>query len=293
MPEVKPIKVLLLVNPNGDKIQLHFGMLKDTKDFNGDKDTGFRWMFTGKKIPMPVRSEEWFNGFPEATMLNWLKENGGWVVHAIWTAKTNKMTVVDLPSAPVKTEDSGKLGYAINKAIQQLCVDGHKEQARELHHISTGCSYHDACLSVEEIINTAKTETDWVPVSSGKYPTDNVSVQVTYLSASNRNPLCDAMAYRKNGCWYWCDNGLLALVEVTAWRHCTPYKGDATAPATKPKSKADTNTVYFVDDGDGDLDSLHKFTNLKEAKEHFSATAYGAGYPNVRLYKATEITEEV
>lgn len=172
MPEIKPIKILLLVNPNGDKTQLHFGMLKDPKDFNGDKDTGFRWMFTGKKIPMPIRSEEWFNGFPEATMMDWLKANGGWVVHAIWTAKTNKLTVLNLPSAP-----------------------------------------------------EAKTETDWIPVSSGKMPADNETVQVTYLSSHDRNPMCDAMAYRSKGVWFWSDNGARVLVEVTAWRPCNPYKG--------------------------------------------------------------------
>lgn len=240
MPEVKPIKVFKLVNPNGDKIQLHFGILKFTEDLDGDKDTGFRWMFTGKKIPMPVWSGDWFKGHPETTMLDWLKENGGWVVHAIWTVKTNKITVLNLPAAP-----------------------------------------------------EAKTETDWVPVSSGKYPADNVTVQVTYLSSRNGSPKCDAAAYRRDGNWIWCDNETRVLVEITAWRHCNPYKGDATASATKPEPKADTNIVYFVDDGDGDLDSLHKFTGLEEAKEYFNATAYGAGYPNVQLYKATKITEEV
>lgn len=223
MPEIKTIKVFLLVNPNGDKIQLHFGMLKNPKDCNGDKDTGFRWMFTGKKIPMPVWSGDWFKGHPETTMLDWLKANGGWVVHAIWSVKANKLTVLDLPATPVEKRD--ELGPAINKAIWQLYVDGHKKQARDLHHISTGCSYHDACLSVEEIVNAAKTETDWVPVSSGKYPADNVSVQVTYLNSRNGSPKCDAAAYRRDGNWIWCDNETRVLVKVTAWRYCEPYKG--------------------------------------------------------------------
>lgn len=171
MPEIKLIKILLLVNPNGDKTQLHFGRLKDPKDFNGDKDTGFRWMFTGKKIPMPIRSEEWFNGFPEATMLNWLRANGGWVVHAIWTANTNKMTVVDLPSAPVETE------------------------------------------------------TDWVPVNSGKYPADYIIVQPTYLNSVSGAPMCNAMVYRSNNVWYWSGTRAKVDSEITAWRYCDPYKG--------------------------------------------------------------------
>lgn len=226
MPEVKTIKVFKLVNPNGDEVQLHFGMLKFTRDCDGDKDAGFRWMFTGKKIPMPVWSGDWFKGHPETTMLNWLKANGGWAVHAIWYAKTNKLTVLDLPSAPVETENNGKLGAAINKAIWQLYVDGHKEEARELHCISTGCSYHDACLSVEEIVNAAKTETDWVPVSSGKYPADNISVQVTYLSAIASAPMCNAMVYRNNNKWYWSVSRAEVDTEITAWRYCNPYKGN-------------------------------------------------------------------
>lgn len=180
MPEIKTIKVFKLVNPNGDEVQLHFGMLKFTRDCDGDKDAGFRWMFTGKKIPMPVWSGDWFKGHPETTMLNWLKANGNWAVHAIWRAKANKLTVLDLPSAPVETATAPE----------------------------------------------TKTEDDWIPVSSGKYPADNVSVQVTYLSSRNGSPKCDAAAYRRDGNWIWCDNETRVLVEVTAWRYCNPYKGN-------------------------------------------------------------------
>ncbi len=178
MPEIKTIKVFKLVNPNGDKVQLHFGMLKFTRDCDGDKDTGFRWMFTGKKIPMPVWSGDWFKGHPETTLLDWLKANGGWAVHAIWHAKTNKLTVLDLPSAPVETATAPE----------------------------------------------TKTETDWIPVSSGKHPDHYMNVQVTYLSHPNGTPKCDAMAYWNGARWYWNDE-TEPTVEVTAWKPCgDPYK---------------------------------------------------------------------
>ena len=85
-------KVYNLVNPNGDKLQLKLGWIKELSR------NGWRWAFEGKKIPMPVRSRTWFNGFPEPVMLEWLKEND-WVVRTIVSPCDGSADVFDLPKA--------------------------------------------------------------------------------------------------------------------------------------------------------------------------------------------------
>ena len=92
------IVVYNLLDSNGTKLQLRLGRLKGYGDglFAYHTDQGFRWSFAGSKIPMPIRAYTWFNGFPEKTMLDWLKGNG-WALRSRVEMSTGKATVYELP----------------------------------------------------------------------------------------------------------------------------------------------------------------------------------------------------
>ena len=69
-----------------------------------------------------------------------------------------------------------------------------------------------------------KNNNDWIPVSSGLYPDDMKSVQVTYIGYNDHKPYCDAFAYRIYDKWYWTLDDSNVIVEITAWKHnCKPY----------------------------------------------------------------------
>lgn len=93
------LRIYNLENANGNKLQLRLG--RDEEVFatrcKGNPDYGFRWSFVGTKIPMPVRNGTWFNGFPEETMLNWLRENG-WYLRTMVSPATCKADVYEVPN---------------------------------------------------------------------------------------------------------------------------------------------------------------------------------------------------
>ena len=64
----------------------------------------------------------------------------------------------------------------------------------------------------------------WIPISSGVFPEDMESVQVTFIGYNDNLPYCDAFAYRNNGKWYWSIDDDKVVVEIAAWRkNCKPY----------------------------------------------------------------------
>jgi hypothetical protein len=71
------------------------------------------------------------------------------------------------------------------------------------------------------------TKNGWVPVSSGEFPDEGESVQVTYLSYHNNAPMCDCFAFISGGVWYWTNSYEQVNVIITAWkRNCEPYTGE-------------------------------------------------------------------
>jgi hypothetical protein len=99
MREIKTFKVYNLVDAKGNKLRLNLGYIYAPQDKSlvNEHDEGLRWSFEGLKIPMPVRSGYWFNGFPEAIMLDWLKGNG-WALHTIVNMFTGAARVFELPN---------------------------------------------------------------------------------------------------------------------------------------------------------------------------------------------------
>ena len=59
----KLIKTILFRDSNGNNLRLTLGKIEDMEAY-GASDRGFRWRFVGVRIPMPIRSYEWFNGYP-------------------------------------------------------------------------------------------------------------------------------------------------------------------------------------------------------------------------------------
>lgn len=83
-----------------------------------------------------------------------------------------------------------------------------------------------------DIINFLRVEknkyvnsTDWIPVSTGVYPDDNESVQITFKAFGTKDVfLCDQFAYYKRGDWYYAYTTDKADIEIIAWKkNCNPY----------------------------------------------------------------------
>lgn len=98
--KIEVVKVYNLIKGN-ERLRLFLGRKVDE---NGaavikGRDRGWRWSFMGYNIPMPVRSETWFNGFSPNEMLDWLK-GVGWNLRCVVDKAGLKATVCDLPEAP-------------------------------------------------------------------------------------------------------------------------------------------------------------------------------------------------
>jgi hypothetical protein len=159
MRNVTVLKVYNLVNDKGNKLQLRLGELKSRHDdvciSSGDK--GIRWSFVGTNIPMPVRSRTWFNGFPAATMLEWLKGNG-WYVQTCVNMCDGKATVYALPgdndaskgnetcAAPSEEDER-----VFRDTIYSLVKNGKRISAVRLYRYANCCSMQEAYYAVREI----------------------------------------------------------------------------------------------------------------------------------------------
>ncbi len=149
-----------LVNENGNKLRLYLGRDESYTDCYGNPDKGFRWSFVGFKIPMPVRSGTWFNGFPVDTMLSWLKGNG-WALHTSVEMCTGRTTVYDLPfiDGPNKGNENPYNGLVRNQAdeeafcetIRELAKNGRRIRATRLYRYANGGDLNDAVKAVREI----------------------------------------------------------------------------------------------------------------------------------------------
>lgn len=160
MEEMKLLKVYNLVNKDGNDLQLRFGIMKNAYLPKGD--TGYRWSFIGTKIPMPIRSGTWFNGFPEATMLDWLKGNG-WALHFTVNTVTGTINMCDLPF--VDEANKGNEEYQLSavatcqglevltSVIKQLCDNSQKISAIKLYRLVYKCCLADATHAVNNIYN--------------------------------------------------------------------------------------------------------------------------------------------
>lgn len=92
----------------------------------------------------------------------------------------------------------------------------------------------------------------WIPISTGIYPEDGKTVQVTYLSYPINEPMCDAMAYRLNGKWCWSmwsdDDQDFVNVPIVAWRYCEPYNEKQIEDLITPKELTPEQLLHIHKD---------------------------------------------
>ena len=149
-----------LVDNKGNKLLLRLGRHYKTECIPYHGDQGFRWSFVGKKIPMPVRSETWFNGFPEEIMVNWLMDNG-WVVQSKVEMGSGKVYIYNMPKGDGSskgnetyelTDQAISLGErALRETIKILADNGNKLKAVALYRYVHPSSLVDAKHAVDII----------------------------------------------------------------------------------------------------------------------------------------------
>ena len=163
---ITTIRTYNLVDSNGNKLQLKLGRINMSHDVHiVGPDKGLRWSFKGAKIPMPVRNETWFNGFPEETMLDWLKANG-WYPKTCAYMLTGEVFVFELPKANEleKTNEEYVLSElaieqgekALRHAVRELCSSYKKLQAVALYRYVHPCSLQNATVAVNFILDNPK-----------------------------------------------------------------------------------------------------------------------------------------
>jgi hypothetical protein len=160
MRNVKVLRVYNLVDSKGNKLQLRLGALQSRYDdvCISSADKGYRWSFIGENIPMPVRSGYWFNGFQEATMMNWLMDNG-WHPHTCVDMHSGKTRVYELPKGnedPTPAYELSKAAIsggkrAMEDAIKMLCNNGYVLKAVALYRYVNHSSLVDAKNAVDAI----------------------------------------------------------------------------------------------------------------------------------------------
>jgi hypothetical protein len=153
------LKVYNLVDSNRNKLRLYLGLENGHSD-RKNPDKGLRWSFSGNKIPMPVRSGTWFNGFPEWTMLGWLKENG-WYPESCVICNSFNVYTYEVPKAneAPKADDTDKFPAlseldktVFEHVIRSLVSEGHKARACRIYRYAHGGKLTDALKAVEFII---------------------------------------------------------------------------------------------------------------------------------------------
>ena len=162
MRDIKVLKVYNLVDSKGNKLQLRLGILRQRigEVCISNADSGHRWSFMGKNIPMPVRSGYWFNGFADEIMLDWLKGNG-WYPRSCVSMDDGKCHVYELPKAEEcsKGNEVYELpNYVVNAgervlkdAIRWICSNGSKLDAVALYRYVHPCPLYAANDAVNAI----------------------------------------------------------------------------------------------------------------------------------------------
>lgn len=158
--EHKVIMAYNLVDSKGNKLQLQLGYIKLHRDVCNvhPLDQGYRWRFIGKHIPMPIRSREWFNGFPEPVMLNWLKVND-WHVQTRVNMCDGSATAYEVPKGNENPDGLSDALFersgdsSLKSAVRIMCKTGHHRKAYVLYRYVKRCNLEDAIAAVREIVD--------------------------------------------------------------------------------------------------------------------------------------------
>lgn len=142
LEEIKIIRMYNLVNPKGKRLQLRLGVMQLEPQEKYYGDTGYRWSFLGREIPMPVRNGTWFNGFPHDTMMLWLAEHE-WHVETEVNMLSGKAKVYGLPEPEDEYEELQLIAdeQVFYNLVKELLCNNDLDKAlaivRYAHEIST------------------------------------------------------------------------------------------------------------------------------------------------------------
>ena len=154
MEKVNTLRVYNLLDANGNKLLLRLGYTVDERGTPTNGNAGWRWSFEGKHIPMPVRSRTWFCGFPEQTMVSWLKGNG-WYVRARVDMGCGQAEVYELPKANENQIDA-MVDKAVIRAVKLLWCNGNHINAIHLYSHIYGGTLDEAQVAVKGIVDREK-----------------------------------------------------------------------------------------------------------------------------------------
>lgn len=151
MENVKKIRAFYYQDNDGNKLTMFYGRLFDS-DLNciSSANNAQRWCFTGNKIPMPVRSGTWFQGFGYNKM-NCFVESTGY--HLVMTVNLIHGTVWH---CPIIEKDRSTVDMDLIKhQIRKLYNGGNQIRLARLYQTIAGCSVSEAHEVVIDIINNS------------------------------------------------------------------------------------------------------------------------------------------
>lgn len=154
--KIYPLISYALINENDEHLTLQYGRVMDD---NGNVMSGVkeqRWRFLGTHIPMPVRSNTWFEGLSTREMLAWLYE-AGYELQArvnlssgvVYAPKGNKEPKREVPGLSDVAISLGE--KALQRAIRCMCNDNLKLNAIALYRYFNGGTLQEARNAVTEI----------------------------------------------------------------------------------------------------------------------------------------------
>lgn len=147
MENVKKIRAFYYQDNDGNKLTMFYGRLVDCTGVGiVGTDNAQRWCFIGNKIPMPVRSGTWFQGFGFNKMNDFVESTG---YKLVTTVNLIYGTVWYCPIVNKPIPDMDSIKYQIEK----LYNGGNKLRLICLYQTIAGCSVSEANEVVTDIIN--------------------------------------------------------------------------------------------------------------------------------------------
>lgn len=145
MENIKKIRAFYYKDNQGNKLTMFYGRLFDSA-FNciSGTNNAQRWCFTGNKIPMPVRSGTWFQGFGYNEMNRFVESTG---YHLVMTVNLIHGTVWKCPELEFTPDID-----TIKHRIKRLYTGSNKLSLIRLYKEATGCNLSEANDVVTELL---------------------------------------------------------------------------------------------------------------------------------------------
>lgn len=149
MEKVKALSAYTLHNDKGEKLMMYYGrVLEANGTICSGKTKDQRYCFVGRNIPMPVRSNTWFEGFSEDTMLLWLHEHG-WYAQARVRLSDGVIHLYHSTNIEKDKFDTAKF----NEIINELWNNSRRVTACHLYRYAHGGTLDEASRAIRVIVD--------------------------------------------------------------------------------------------------------------------------------------------